>query len=318
MDNEAVIIIYGDIHLSDKPYGAHSDYSKESLQYFSEITRVAEEIHATHIIGTGDLTYSRFHTLEYRRKVEAELQKQYEITGGHRYEIKGNHDSATNGMTEYEFYEAKGLLKHVESIDVGNVHFTLSDYGKVRQITPNIVASPNDVNILVAHDYLKFKDTRLPNFGTAIELDEMKQFYDIDYIICGHIHKTMAFDGRIVRDGMAKEVSVFYPGCMSRPAYGDNLDEFGSIVVITVKDGMVHFDRKKINLWPIEQSFILEEIDERQEKKEQKENRIDISDVVKQLDSRESTFGNPEDRIMSMQGIDEKYKLKAIQLLQEA
>lgn len=318
MANKDVIVVYGDIHLSSKDYGAHRDYPKESLEYFRKITDKAEELGATYIIGTGDLTFSRFHTLEYRKEVEKQLLRQYEMTNGNRYEVKGNHDSATNGMTEYEFYEQKGLIKHTDRLDVQNVHLTLSDYAKIRNIDVNAVNSEYDVNILIAHDYLKFEDTRLPNFGTAIEIDNMSKLYDIDYIICGHIHKTMMFKGSIIKDNMAKEVFVFYPGCMTRPAFGNDLDKVGSIAVITVEDGAVRYEKVEIPLWKIEESFIMEDIQERQDKKEEKENRVDISDVVKQLDQRDSSFGNPEDRIMSMQGIDEKYKLKAIQLLKEA
>lgn len=311
------ILIYGDIHLSSQEYGSHRDYPKESLEYFQKITETAEKLGVTHIVGTGDLTFGKFHKLEYRKLVEKELAKQYEITNGNRYEVKGNHDSATNGMTEYEFYEQKGLFKHTDHFDVENVHFTLADYGKILQTKVNAVDSQTDVNVLVSHDYLKFKDTRLPNFGTAIELDNLSQFYDIDYIICGHIHKTMAFKGNIIRDHRAKEVLVFYPGCMSRPAYTDNMDTVGSMAIITVDNGRVSYDKQEIPLWSVEKSFILEDIAAGRERKEEKENRVDISDVVKQLDSKDCTFGNPEDRIMAMQGIDEKYKLKAIQLLQE-
>lgn len=315
MASKDTVIIYGDPHLSSKSYGSHKDYPRESLEYFQKITQLAEDIGATYIIGTGDLTYGKFHTLEYRRSVEKELLRQNEITNGNVYSLKGNHDSATNGMTEYEFYVEKGLLKHADKLDVQTLHFTLADYGRLLQVKPNV--NPDEINVLVSHDYLKFKDTQLPNFGTAIELDRLSQFFDIDYIICGHIHKTMAFKGLIIRGNEASETLVFYPGCMARPAYSNNLDLVGSVAVLTVEGDRVTYDKKEIPLWAIEDSFVMEEIEERQEKREEKASRVDISDVVKQLDARDNNFGNPEDRIMSMYGVDEKYKLKAIQLLQE-
>ncbi len=313
-----VVIIYGDIHLSSKDYGAHKDYAKESLEYFTKLTELAENLGATYIIGAGDLTFSKFHNLEYRKAVEKLLERQYKLTNGNRYEVKGNHDTATNGMTEYEFYEQKGLIKHVERLDVQNVHFTLCDYGKIETIGINAVDSQNDINVLVAHEYLKFKDTKLPNFGTATEIDTMQKLYDIDYIVCGHIHKTMGFKGNIIKNNRAKEVFVYYPGCMSRPSYSDTLETVGSVVVMTIEDGRLIYDKSDIPLWKIEDSFVMDEIQDREEKKTEKENRVDISDVVRQLDERDNDFGNPEDRIMGMQGIDERYKLKAIQLLKEA
>ena len=315
----AKVLIYGDPHLSSKPYGMHTNYPEESLEYFSKITKVAEDEGVTHIIGTGDLTYGRFHTLEYRDRVEAELKKQFELTNGNRYEVKGNHDSATNGMTEYEFYVRKGLIKSSENINIGNVHFTMIDNGRIRSAETNIVDSETDVNVIVAHDYLKFKNTELPNFGSAIELDEMSKFYGVDFIICGHIHKIMAFKGRIYKEGIGKEVTVYYPGCMARPAYGNNLDKVGNIALFTIfDDGKVKYDIKEIELWPLEKAFLTEAIEQREEEKERKEERVDISNMVKQLDSHDTTIGNPEDIIMAMHGIDEKYKLKAVQLLKEA
>ena len=51
------------------------------------------------------------------------------------------------------------------------------------------------------------------------------------------------------------------------------------------------------------------------EKKEEKRNRVDISDIVNRLNTHDGVVGNPEDIIMSMTGVADKYKLKAIELL---
>ena len=48
------------------------------------------------------------------------------------------------------------------------------------------------------------------------------------------------------------------------------------------------------------------------------QNRVDITDIVKQLDAHDRNVGNPEDIINAMIGIDDKYKNKAISLLQNA
>ena len=72
----AKIGIYGDMHLSSKNYGAHRDYPSESLEYFQAITLKTKELGLTYLIGTGDFTYGRFHSLEYRLAIEKELQEQ--------------------------------------------------------------------------------------------------------------------------------------------------------------------------------------------------------------------------------------------------
>ena len=58
--------------------------------------------------------------------------------------------------------------------------------------------------------------------------------------------------------------------------------------------------------------------EEDKERKIEKSNRVDISDVVRQLDSHNRNVGNPEDIIAGMTDIPEKYKEKAIELLKAA
>ena len=51
------------------------------------------------------------------------------------------------------------------------------------------------------------------------------------------------------------------------------------------------------------------------DKQDIKNRRLDITDIVQQLNSHERIIGNPEDIIMGLSGVDERYKLKAIELL---
>ena len=83
-------------------------------------------------------------------------------------ELEGNHDSATYGMTEYQFYVQKGLLKRADNIVVENVNISMIDYGKHLKM-PIITPDKDMVNIVLAHDYFKFRNTQLPNYGNAIE-----------------------------------------------------------------------------------------------------------------------------------------------------
>lgn len=313
---EARIIIYGDIHLNSKNYGGHRDYAAESLRYFQEITKVAEEHQATHLIGLGDLTFGRFHTLEYRSKVEQELEKQYKLTNGNRFEIKGNHDVASYGMTEYEYYVEKGLIRPATNLQIGNLNLSMIDndtYDK-RDIIP---PESNKLNVVLAHNYFKFKDTQIADYGKAVELDSFTKWFGVDYLICGHIHKQEIFKGRVIKDGEAKEMIVAYPGCMSRPAYREgHMDDSGMLLRITVYDtGKVDVETISVPLLPLNESFNMATIAKKQEKKEEKRNKVDISDIVNRLNTHDGVVGNPEDIIMSMTGVADKYKLKAIELL---
>ncbi len=311
----AKILVYGDIHTSSKNYGSHRYYAEETLEYFTNITNAVEEHRATHLIGLGDFSYGRYHNLEYRLKIEEQLERQYKLTNGRRWELEGNHDSATYGMTEYQFYVQKGLLKRADNIVVENVNISMIDYGKHLKM-PIITPDKDMVNIVLAHDYFKFRNTQLPNYGNAIELDEFEDWYGIDILVVGHVHNYERFSGSIKKDGSGKEVLVVYPGCMSRPSYREgNMPETGKLVGITIlEDLSVDFSEIDLPLWPLAKSFNLEQ---RLEQESKKEYKVDVSDIVKRMDSHERVVGNPEDIIMGMENIEMKYRNKAIELLRE-
>lgn len=318
----ARIGIYGDIHLSSKNYGGHRDYPAESLYYFQKITETTRKYELTHLIGCGDFSFGRFSTLEYRRAVEIELEAQNRITNGNRYEIFGNHDEAGYGMTERDYYIENGLLKPSTNLTLGNLHITMVDYGKAHETPANIVNEDGQYNVIIAHDFYKFANSKVANFGKAIELDHMSNWFGANALICGHIHKIIDFSGFIQDESGDKmiECEVHYLGCMSRPAFTKNgMDTEGHIMIYTVyDDGEVEAFNEVIPLWDLDKSFNIEEKAAKEKKQAEIAEKVDITDVVKQLDAHDKHTGNPEDIINAMEGIDERYKAKAIDLLHRA
>ena len=316
----AKILIYGDLHLSSKNYGAHRDYPKESLHYFKVITQKAKEYGATHLIGTGDFTYGRFNSLEYRESVDRELVEQYKLVKGNRYEIKGNHDEASYGMTEYDYYINKGIIKGATNIKIGKVNISMVNYGE-HETTDILDASKEDeINVVIAHDFFKFKDTRLADYGNAIYLDEFEKWFGVDYLICGHVHNHEMFEGLVVKDGKGHRMVVTYVGCLARPAYrAGHMDETGHLVLLTIEEnGDMQYDLLDIPLWDLKDSFNMELKESELERKEEKKQRVDLSDIVNELNNHKRSVGNPEDIIQALEGVDDKYKKKAIQLLKSA
>lgn len=319
----ARILIYGDIHLNSRNYGSHIDYAKESLDCFRRITLLVKEHAATHLIGLGDLSYSRFHSLEYRAAVEKELIEQYNLVQGNRYELKGNHDSAGYGMTEYEYYIQKGLIKPSCNMSIGNLNLTMVDYKKHTEVVPNINLESGKTNIILAHDYYKFKDTPMPNFGKAIEVESLPKWYGTDYLVCGHIHNQLAFSGLMRKETLngieQHEMIIHYPGCITRPAYAEGaLSDIGQFVLLTVKSsGEVVYDILEVELPKLFEIFNLEQKAVEKEKKEAKRARVDISDIIQRMSQHETIVWDHLGTIENMQ-VDQKYKDKAIQLLKEA
>ena len=312
--------VYGDIHLNSKNYGAHRDYPKESLEYFSKITEVTRNKQLTHLVGLGDFSFGRFHSLEYRLAIERNLEEQYRLTNGNRFEIKGNHDEAGYGFTERDYYVEKGYLRPSTNLTLGNVNISMVDYGEHETADVIINNDDNHFNIILAHDFFKFSNSQVANYGKAIELDTFTKWFGVDYIALGHVHKIMKFKGHIFNNDLAREVVVDYLGCMTRPAYREgHMDEVGQVLIFTVyDDGKLDVDTEIIPLWSLDKAFNLEAKEKQKIKKEEKSQRIDISDIVKQLDAHDRNIGNPEDMIASMIDVDERYKNKAIALLKDA
>lgn len=313
----ANVMAYGDIHLWSKNYGAHRNYPEETLYCFEEVVKFAEEHKVTHAIHLGDFSYGRFHTLEYRLAVEDKLARLYAYTNGNSYSLRGNHDYAGYGMTEYEYYITKGLMKPSTNLKLGIVNISMIDYKKHLE-TEILPVSDDTISVVLTHDYFKFSDTKLPEYGNAILLDEFEQWFGVDYLICGHIHNYELFKGKVIKDSRSHDMVVCFPGCLSRPAYREgHMDEKGHIVLMTIfDDATMEIDFPEIPLWPLEKAFILEEKKIIEERKAVK--RVDVSDIVNTLNSHERTIGNPEDIIMAKTDIPLKYREKAIELLQRA
>lgn len=312
----AKVLIFGDSHLSSKTYGGHRDYPQESLYYLREITRVAKENNVTHMIGLGDLTFGRFHSVEYREQVDDILEEQYKLTNGNRYELKGNHDIATYGKTERDYYVKRGLIKPSQNIQLGAVNINMVDFG--RHVDTNIIIDENMINIVLTHGYYKFKDTELPPYGNPILLDEFSKWYGVNYIISGHIHQEHRFKGSIIKDGRCIETLFHYLPCLSRPSYIEGMmSDTGTVVILDIKDDdTMQYNCLDVKLWDLDKSFNLVMM----EKKKEHQNSIsvDISDVVEKLNNHKRTIGNPEDIIAGMTNIDVRYRDKAIELLKDA
>lgn len=312
--------IYGDLHLYSENYGSHRNYAEESLGFLRKITELTEKLQLTHLVGLGDFSFGNFRRLTYRTNVEAELYKQSRLVSGEHYEIFGNHDILAKDISERDYYISKGLLKPSENLTLGNLHITMVDYGKAANAETNISNAAGAVNVILAHDFFKFDGVPLANYGDAIRLDDKTEWFGADYIICGHIHKVIQFEGSIVKGAETHELSVQYPGCGMRPAFiKGHMDEKVLFIVFSVfDDGEVKEDIYSIDLPPLEESFNLEKISAEEKKEEEKPVSFDITDLVNNLQTHERVVGSPEEIIRALKDVPETWRNKALELLKSA
>lgn len=310
----ARIGVYGDTHLCSKNYGGHRDYAGESLYYYKKVIDLAEERGVTHLVCLGDFAQNRFHTLEYRLKVEAELSRASIMVKGNHYCIQGNHDIATSGMTEREYYVQRGLFKEPETLMFPNLMVHMVNYREEAGLT--LAEEKKGLDIILAHNFFKFKNTVLPQYGDAIILDDYEQWYGADIIFTGHIHTTSSYSGNIIRGSSAHKALVFNVGCPCRMSFEKKMQESGNVIYICVYDtGAVKIERDEFELLPLDESFNL--VDKETKDKLQRLKHSGVSDVAMQLDSHTRFVGNPIDIIAGLD-VEQKYKDKAITLLKEA
>lgn len=306
------VVVYGDPHLSKGDHGSHRDYAGESFQYFKDNLDKANELNADMIIGLGDLTFGNLdHKLSL--KVEELLTP---IKDKH-YMLKGNHDVRTDGMSQFEYYLERGLFKPAEEVMVlptGN-QIQMFDW------KDNVVFR-DGTEFAFMHDYVRFTNSPLPNYGKKyINLDEVYLPNSLKHLVVGHLHGQHMF---------AKDINnnypiVHYPGCNARPSYlHAGMTDHGELVVIDFYNVACGDDETKFTyeiiqmpLWELHDSFNLEEIAKKDSIEQAKEDRVDLSGVVKELGEHERNIGDPEMIINGLE-IDSRYKEKAHFYLKKA
>lgn len=312
MANEKRILIYGDPHLSSKNYGSHVNYPKESLDLFKNILKTAKDLDCGTLIGLGDLTYGKFHDLDYVLEVENELEAQKEWTNNNHYMLKGNHDVITNGKSVWEFYLAKGAFKNVPYIDRGCSRIHLVNYNEAGK--PLAIADGKE-NIVLGHDYFRYSNSVFTKYygNGGIVLDNHTTWRQVDLIIAGHIHEFQQCSGCVITGETSKTIPVIYPGCPTRPALQENLDTKGRYIILDCSGDNVMMTIHEFDLPALEDIFLVKQV-----KNTSKEPLIDVSDIIRELVAHERITNDPEVVINSLNVFSEEVRAKAIQLYREA
>jgi len=304
------ILIYGDIHLSSGGYGRYKNYPKQTLYYYNIIADKAEEIGATCVIGLGDFTSGRFNTLEYRLEVEKILTRFQKATKNKHYMIKGNHDTAPYGMTEYDYYIEKGKIQKAETLIFGKLKLNLINYGE--HLEKEILIEKDKYNVVLAHGYFKNNNKKNTNpvVEDAVDLVTFTKWSGVELLISGHIHNYDVFETYIEK--AKKPIKVIYPGSLTRPTCKNGeIPKEGKIIVLESDSKNVKIIEISIPLLSSEETFSLS-------KKKNNNNNLNLYDILDKLNTYKHGGDDPENLILTLEGVDIKYKEKAIELLKNA
>ena len=313
----AKIMVEGDKHFCSKNYGGHREYPRETIYYDNLINKIIEEEGITHYINTGDLSYGRFATLEYRARVDETFAIKRKLLGNNIWVVKGNHDKASYGQTEYEYYCERGDFRPSEALNIGlgtsggGIHIEMKDYGDKSDFT----RVEGAFNLIIGHGYYSMVSDNLPNYGTpSITLDDFKPWSGVDMIIAGHIHNEHMVSGKICD----KQIKLHYLPCLMRPSYHrDGMPDKGCVDIISVYDDKgPEYERYEIELLPLEVSFDLAAIKEGDDHKlENEHTKIDVADVAKRMEDYVRKASDPVMAVESMEELDPKVKEVAVELL---
>ncbi len=253
--SESRVLIIGDIHLSDRYTGRHIDYLANCFECLDMITEQLKEKKITHLfclgdwvgIGLAEKNLRKRETLLAAMKV---LQEWNTLTNGNVYSLRGNHDIGSS-LTDYDLFLQLGLLKSRKQLDIGSTRFHFFDYGEEKRIV-NI--AEDKYNIGLFHENLLIEGlTTWYRGGVGVELSTLDNLYGISMAVAGHIHNpSPKMVSTSIKDS---DITLFYPGCMTRPKFEQNLWTEAYAMYYKIDDMATIADVVKFQLKPIEETF---------------------------------------------------------------
>lgn len=254
------VLIFGDIHLTNKDIGRHKNYEKESLETITRIEKIVREEKPVAIFFLGDLIGYRDTVLQHGdffTKVLNFFIGLNKATNGRVFTVKGNHDIAPR--TDFDTLDGIDLIKVPNYVDCENVRYHFVNYGE--EYEPLDIPEDNNItNVVLGHNFY-LPDTYYDGYGgkgEPILVPELKNMAGIKMIITGHIHGCMDDTATTILDG--KEVFVYYTGSFSRSASNDK-HETSTYIRFEYLDNSdrVSYTIEPVQLTPLEEILIPKE-----------------------------------------------------------
>lgn len=251
----AKVMILGDLHLSDKYSGRHSDYTQNSIDAMVAIVDAVRENNITHLFFLGDLvgvgdSDKKLKTREFLVLVMQWLQELNRLTDGNVYSVRGNHDM-DGSITDFDVFMSLGYIKQSGHKDIGAARFHLVNYGDEHR---SLSVDKSKYNIALTHANLQINGvTTWFRAGDGVDLSALENFTGVSLVVGGHIHNPSP---RLVSTAVnGQDISLFYPGNITRPKSDNTWDScFG--VMILLEDDEVSLDQYEFKLKSHEELFV--------------------------------------------------------------
>jgi len=259
MSDEKRVLIFGDLHLSDRFSGHHVDYLENCFYCLNKITEAIKEYKATHVVCLGDWTGQGPSEKNLKKRPNLArviniLQEWNRLTNDNVYSLRGNHDIGRN-MTDYDLFITCGYLKNVKQLDIESLRLHFFDYGEENR---EIEIDEDKFNVGCFHSNLLVEgETTWYSAASkergGVELSSLYNLKGLSNAISGHIHNPSI---RMVSTSIGdSNIDLFYPGCPTRPRMEQNMWDRCYFVLLKTNSFTTSMDTLPFDLKPYSEIF---------------------------------------------------------------
>lgn len=298
------VLIFGDLHLSDKHSGRHKNYLATCFDMMSRINDTIDDVQPSHVVFLGDLVGVREKNISSREvllEIYAFFKSIYEKLNGNLYVVRGNHDYGQ--FPEFQFLAGLGCFKTADYFDFDNfVRLHLVDYGcESRELS--LLDHEQYMNVVLAHNnFIVPGETTWYASHEGLTLSDQKQWRGVSMVISGHIHNPSPNIVSATLDN-GDEIQLFYAGCGTRPTWDSNLWDYTWAVRIfkdTTED--YSWDTVEIKLPPLDEVFNLKDYLDDVEEDDLADNlrKEELGEVLQEIIKYNILTGDPVAQIRAL------------------
>lgn len=254
------VLIFGDIHGTDRKSSIHVDYEEDTINVFTHILQMVRTRKPSAVVLAGDLIGinkdKNVKTLQFQAFVHMTLRLIADEVNGELYITLGNHDEGTT-LTDTQYFLMTGVLRNTDYLDIGDCRIHLINYGEENRV---IDIKDGGYNVAVAHNefHVGRETNWFFNSAKSFELDKMMNFKGIDYLLVGHIHKPSPYP--VTTSIGDKNITLFYLGCPTRPRVTDNYS-YVHVVSVIVNESDVRLEHIR---WDLPEKRFLADAEEKE------------------------------------------------------